>query len=60
MADEWMIAAVAKFEKPLQHYATKFLGDGHRAADLVQDAFAIRHRAQTRPLAVYRRPSSHY
>lgn len=39
MTDDWIPAAVNRFERPLRLYASRLLGDEHRGADAVQDAF---------------------
>jgi RNA polymerase sigma-70 factor (ECF subfamily) len=36
---EWIRGALERFEAPLTLYATRLLGDVHRARDVVQDAF---------------------
>jgi RNA polymerase sigma-70 factor (ECF subfamily) len=37
--EEWVRRAVARFERPLTLYATRLLGDGEAARDVVQDTF---------------------
>jgi RNA polymerase sigma factor (sigma-70 family) len=36
---EWIRGALERFEAPLTLYATRLLGDAHRARDVVQEAF---------------------
>jgi RNA polymerase sigma-70 factor (ECF subfamily) len=36
---DWIRGALDRFERPLTLYATRLLGDAHRARDVVQDAF---------------------
>jgi RNA polymerase sigma factor (sigma-70 family) len=36
---EWLRSAIARFERPLIHYAAALMGDGERARDIVQDTF---------------------
>ena len=36
--DNWVLSAVAKYERPLLRFATSLVGPGH-APDIVQDTF---------------------
>lgn len=38
-AESFMVAAVAEHESALRRYATRLVGDPHRAHDIVQDTF---------------------
>ena len=39
MADDWVLAAVTQYERPLLAYVRRLFGDEHRGFDVVQDAF---------------------
>jgi len=39
MADEWVLAAVRQYERPLLAYVCRLFGDMDRGRDVVQDAF---------------------
>ena len=39
MPDDWVLAAVRQYERPLLAYVRKLFGDEDRGRDVVQDAF---------------------
>lgn len=39
MADDWVLAAVKQYERPLLAYVRRLFGDEHRGLDIVQDTF---------------------
>lgn len=39
MADDWVLAAVRQYERPLLAYVRRLFGDEDRGRDVVQDAF---------------------
>ena len=39
MADDWVLAAVTQYERPLLAYVRRLFGDEHRGFDVVQDTF---------------------
>ena len=44
--DAWLRATIAVYQTPLTRYATRVLGDGDRARDVVQDTFVALCRAE--------------